>query len=115
MTGVQTCALPIYGLITPTKGLHQGDPLSPYLFLLVTEGLNDLLKQAEGGGEIKGVSFCPVGPRISHLLFVDDSLVFCRATISECVNIQSLLYLYELASSQSINKGKTNIFFSSNT
>jgi len=104
-----------HGLITPTSGLRQGDPLLPYLFLLVTEGLNALFKQAECDGEIREVSLCPAGPRISHLLFANDSLVFCRAMISECVKIQSLLYLYELASGQSINRGKTNIFFSSNT
>ena len=104
-----------HGLITPSRGLRQGDPLSPYLFLLVTEGLNALFKQAEHDGEIRGVSLCSTGPRISHLLFADDSLVFCRASVSECVKIQSLLYLYELASGQSINHVKTNIFFSSNT
>ena len=48
-----------HGLITPFRGLRQGDPLSPYLFLLVTEGLNALFKQAECDGEIKGVSLCP--------------------------------------------------------
>ena len=104
-----------HGLITPSRGLRQGDPLSPYLFLLVTKGLNALFNQAEIGGEIRGVSLCPTGPRISHLLFADDSLVFCRATVSECVKIQSILYRYELASGQSINRVKTNIFFSSNT
>ena len=81
----------------------------------MTKGLNALFKQAENGGEIRGVSLCPTSPRISHLLFVDDSLVFYRATVSECVKIQSLLYLYEQASSQSINRGKNNILFSSNT
>ena len=70
----------------------------------MTEGLNALFNQAEIGGEIRGVSLCPAGPRISHLLFADDSLVFCRATVSECVKIQSLLYRYELASGQSINR-----------
>ena len=104
-----------HGLITPSKGLCQSDLLSPYLFLLVTEGLNALFNQAEIGGEIRGVSLCPAGPRISHLLFADDSLVFCRATVSKCVKIQSLLYRYELAIGQSINRVKTNIFFSSNT
>ena len=104
-----------HGLITPSRGLRQSDPLLPYLFLLVTEGLNALFNQAKLDGEIRGVSLCLAGPRISHLLFVDDSLVFCRAIVPECVKIQSLLYRYELASGQSINCVKTNIFFSSNT
>ena len=87
-----------HGLISPSRGLRQGDPLSPYLFLLATEGLNALFNQAELDGDIRGVSLCPAGPRISHLLFADDSVVFCRATVSECVKIQSILYRYELAS-----------------
>ena len=81
----------------------------------MTEGLNALFKQAKCGGEIRGVSLCQAGPRISHLLFADESLVFCKAIVSECVKIQSFLYLYELALGQSINRRKTNIFFSSNT
>ena len=102
-------------LITPTRGLRQGDHLLPYLFLLVMEGLHALFEQSKGIGDIRGVSSCPAGPRVSHLLFADDSLVFCTATISECVRIQSLLYQYEQASRQSVNRGKTDIFFSSNT
>ena len=104
-----------HSLISPSRGLRQGDPLSPFLFLLATEGLNALFNQAELDGDIRGVSLCPAGPRISHLLFADDSVVFCRATVSECVKIQSILYRYELASGQSINRVKTNVFFSSNT
>ena len=71
-----------HGLITPSRGLRQGDPLSPYLFLLVTEGLHALLKKAEENENIKGISLCAAGPRVSHLLFEDDSLVFCRANYS---------------------------------
>ena len=104
-----------HGHIIPERGLRQGDPLSPYLFLLVTEGLHSLFTKAEVDGVIRGVSLCANGPRISHLLFADDSLVFYRASISECVQIQSILHRYEQASGQSINGAKTSIFFSSNT
>ena len=86
-----------HGLITPSCGLRQGDPFSPYLFLLVTEGLHALFKKAKENENIMGVSLCAAGPRVVHLLFADDSLVFCRATIAECVQIQSLLFLYEQA------------------
>lgn len=55
--------------IKPTRGLRQGDPLSPYLFLLVAEGLSSMLKGAEDRGEIEGVKVCRGAPVVSHLLF----------------------------------------------
>ena len=66
------------GNIKPTRGLRQGDPLSPYLFLLCALGLQGLLKKAEVQGDINGVSICCNGPKVSHLFFTDDSVLFCR-------------------------------------
>ena len=66
-----------HGNFTPNRGLRQGDLLSPYLFLLCAEGLHSLIQQAENAGSIKGVSLCSAGPNVSHLFFVDDSLLFC--------------------------------------
>ena len=47
-----------YGMIQPSRGIRQGDLISPYLFLLCAEGLTALLKKAESDGRIKGVSIC---------------------------------------------------------
>jgi hypothetical protein len=63
----------------PSRGLRQGDPISPYLFLLCGEGLSSLLKFYDGGWIDRGIRVCPSAPWISHLLFADDCLVFLRA------------------------------------
>ena len=65
-----------FGMINPTRVLRQGDPLSPYLFLLCAEGFTSLLAKAKIEGRIHGVSICRKAPTISHLLFTDDSLLF---------------------------------------
>ena len=103
------------GLITPTRGLSQGDPLSPYLFLFCAEGLNAILNQARESGDIHGFSICRNGPKITHLFFADDCLLFCRSTLEECEKIQQILAYYEEASGQVINRDKTTLFFSKNT
>ena len=103
------------GNIKPTRGLRQGDPLSPYLFLLCAMGLQSLIHQAEMDGHIRGVAICRNGHKVSHLFFADDSVLFCRATETECNKILEILEVYEKGSGQKINKEKTNLFFSSNT
>ena len=88
------------GTIHPSRGIRQGDPLSLFLFLLCTKGLNGLIKKAEMNGDIHGFSLCRRGPKLTHLLFADDSLLFCRATMEECGKVLNMLSDYEDASSQ---------------
>ena len=64
------------GDIRPSRGLRQGDPLSPYLFLLCSEGLNRMLQKAASNDTIRVFSLCKRGPKISHLFFADDTLLF---------------------------------------
>ena len=71
------------GHIIPTRELWQGDPLSPYLFLICAEGLSTLLHKAIQNRALKGVAASTKGPTISHILFVDDSLIFERAIVRE--------------------------------
>ena len=64
------------GYILPSRGLRQGDLLSPYLFLFCAERLTALLRKEKTDGIIRGVAASRGGPCISHLLFADDSLYF---------------------------------------
>ena len=72
-----------YGNFKPTRGLRQRDPLSLYLFLLCAEAFASLLAKEDELGRLHGVSICQLAPSISHLLFADDSLVFCQAKQEE--------------------------------
>ena len=103
------------GMIHPTRGIRQSDPLSPFLFLLCTEGLNGLIKQAELNGDIHGVSLCRKGLKLTHLLFADDSLLFCRLNLEECDKVLEILNIYEGALGQKVNRSKTVLFFSKST
>ena len=100
------------GEIKPSRGIRPGDPLSPYLFLLCFEGFNRLIQGAVREDKIRGFSLCRNGPRISHLFFANDTLIFCRAEMGDLLELQDILNLYEKASGQQINRGKTTIFFS---
>lgn len=66
----------LIGPVTPKRGLHQGDPLSPYLFLLCVEGLLNALDDAAANGEIHSFQIAQEAPTVSHLLFADDSFLF---------------------------------------
>ena len=75
------------GHIVPMRGIRQGNPLSPYLFLLCSEGLNGLIEQAVSDRHIEGFSLCKHDPKISHLFFTNDSLLFCRAWVDDVLKI----------------------------
>ena len=78
-------------------------------------GLNGLIKRAENNGDVHGFSLCRRGPKLTHLLFTNDSLLFCRATKEECGKVMEILNLYEMATGQKVNRSKTSLFFSKNT
>ena len=103
----------VRGLIKPQRGLRQGCPLSPYLFITCAEAFSSLLLQAEQQKRIHGLSFGR-DLRISYLLFADDSLIFSRASTADCQNLKKILDCYSTASGQIFNFEKSSLFLSGN-
>jgi hypothetical protein len=96
-------------------GLRQGDPLSPFLFILGTEVFSRLLQRQFSIGLLKGIKMARSCSPITHLLFADDLLIFGKATSSEASTIKDCLDSYCKWSGQAVNTTKSSILFSKNT
>ena len=94
------------------RGLRQGDPLSPLLFLLIMEVLSRLLKKTEESNLIRGFhvgAVNSVGVCISHLLFTDDTILFCDASREQLLSIRLVLSFFQAFTSLKVNVGKSEI------
>ena len=83
------------GFFSSSKGLHQGDPLSLYLFVMGMEVLSILIRRAVEGGVISGCKIQHGRERavhIAHLLFADDTIVFCEAKKEHLTNLSWILF-----------------------
>jgi hypothetical protein len=94
----------------PSRGIRQGDPISPYLFLLCAEGLSSMLKHTGPQFLAKGVRVGVHAPWISHLLFADDCLLFTQASQRGGQRLMEILQAYQQGSSQMVNTAKSAIF-----
>ena len=74
-----------------------------------------MIKKKERKVLIRGVAAASQAPRISHMFFADDNIIFCRATVAECEQVAKVLEVYEEESGQKLNREKTALFFSRNT
>ncbi|KAM6584506.1 hypothetical protein CsatB_011508 [Cannabis sativa] len=99
----------------PSRGLRQGDPLSPFLFVIGSEVLSRLLFRAEASGLLHGFKVSPRSTPISHLMYADDTFLFCEANIDEINMVQDCLRKYSEWSGQKINASKSATVFSKNT
>ena len=103
------------GYILPQRGLRQGYPLSPYLFLLCTEGISALTQNGLECDALHGFRVTPNGRPISYLFFVDDSVLFCNATTEDVYGVIEVLRVYACGFGQEINMSKSSILFSPKT
>ncbi|KAL9679281.1 hypothetical protein QQ045_017139 [Rhodiola kirilowii] len=78
----------------PERGLRQGDPLSPYLFLLCFEWLSMRIGTEIASQRLKGVKIFQGPPMISHLFFADDSIFFVKATMLNAGRLKMILKEY---------------------
>jgi hypothetical protein len=97
----------------PSRGLRQGDPLSPYLFLFVGEVLSCILKKDTSEGRIAPLKVARGAPGVSSLLFADDSLLFFKATLEEARAVYSSLKLFQRCTGQLLSPSKCSVLFSS--
>ena len=95
-----------------SRGLRQGDPLSPFLFDIVMEALSCMLVAATTAGQFLGFIVGNVTSSLmtmSHLLFADDTLVFCDADINHITALCGILSRFEVVSGLKINLGKSEL------
>ncbi|CAL8163098.1 unnamed protein product [Prunus armeniaca] len=106
---------PPYGHFSASRGIWQGDPLSPYIFILYMglfiRHFNILAKNPKSN---VGLFYSLGGDQISNLVFADDCLIFARATVVAARNINTLLEKNSKVSGQKINLHKSTVYFSRN-
>eukprot|EP00253_Pinus_taeda_P012127 PITA_12127 len=104
----------INGIPTSTfrasRGIRQGDPLSPFLFIIMAEGLGRSIKNAIQTQKLKGITLHQA-PTVSHQQFVDDNMIFGYSSVQEARALNSLLLPFSKASGTLINSVKSQIFF----
>lgn len=98
--------------LKPQRGIRQGDPLSPYMFIICVNVFSALISKAQKDKRITGVKIAPGAPNISHLFFADDSVIFCKANKFETNNIKHIIDTYQQASGQLVRMAKYEMIFS---
>lgn len=100
------------GFIKPTRGLRQGCPLSPYLFILVMECLTKKLKQASSVGGIKGITLSQTARPLNHAIYADDLVVMGLATVEEGRAFMGIFEHFASYSGLVVNPEKSSVWFS---
>ena len=93
----------------PMKSLRQGDPLAPFLFLIVAEGLAGVVRQAEEKKLVESIEVREKQVKVSMLQYADDTLFFCKALIQSVLTLKVILKCFELAFVLKVNYSKSKV------
>ena len=104
----------ILDLFLLSRGIQQGDPLSPYLFILCMEVLGRIIEDKCTKGTWKPIKASTGRPAFSHLFFVDNLLLFAKANPSNCRCVKEAIEEFCIRSGQKINPQKSKVYFSLN-
>lgn len=99
----------------PSRGLRQGDPLSPYIFNIAMNALSAALHLAEFNGELEGIQFARRGPKVTHLMYADDIVLFFKVSQDAMEIIKISLEEFFKLSGLALNHSKSTVVFSPNT
>lgn len=99
----------------PTRGIRQGNPLSPYLYVICMERLSHLIEREVQLGSWKPSRASRNGPQISNLAFADDLTLFGEASVAQAEIMMKCLNQFCEASGSKVSIAKSRIFFSKNT
>jgi len=95
----------------PSRGLRQGDPLSPFLFVLMMEGLGRAIKMENSEGKTQGLKLSPDGVASTHQHFVDDTMLQGIPTVKEARAFKNILNDFSLAAGTEVSLDKSKVLF----
>ena len=96
---------------TPSRGIRQGDPIYPYIFVLCIERLSHGINDAVKRGHWNPIKLSRGGTLLSHLFFADDLILLAEASCRQAMVINEVLNVSCMISREKVSKTKTQVFF----